>query len=85
MSRLSVMIDRLVLNGFEPEQRQALVEALQGELSRALSEPATIAALMNSQRIPTMRLDPMPLDAGRSGSRKLGAGIARAIGKSLKR
>jgi hypothetical protein len=85
MSRVSVTIDRLVLNGFEADQRQAFVEALRGELSRALSESAPRAPWARSQRIPAMRLDPMPLDAGRAGSRKLGAAIAHAIGEGPKR
>ena len=83
MSRVNVTIDRLVLNGFEPDQCQALVEALQGELSRALREPGAVSPRM--RRTPSMALAPMPLDLGRAGSRKLGAGIGRAIGEGLKR
>jgi hypothetical protein len=85
MSRVHVTIDKLVLRGGEPDQRQTLVEALQNELSRALGDSAMRAAWARSQHMPVMRLGSMPLEPGRSGSRKLGAGIARAISGGLKR
>jgi hypothetical protein len=85
MSRVRVTIDKLVLKGFEPDQRQGLAEALQEELSRTLADPAMRAIWTRSQHMPVMRLGGMRLDPGRPGSRKLGAGIARAIGQGLQR
>jgi len=85
MSSVRVTIDRLVLNGFEPDQRQALVEALQGGLSRALSEPPGGPGGRRARLAPAMSIAPMPLAPGRAGSGKLGAGIARAIAEGLKR
>jgi hypothetical protein len=83
MTRIDVTIDRLVLNGLEAGNRQALVDALQGELSRVLSDPTSRAGWARSQRTPVVRLGPLPLDPGPAGSRKLGQGMARAIGKGL--
>jgi hypothetical protein len=84
MNRIKLTIDRLVLTGFDPADRNALADGLQGELSRLLADPATGAASTQSRRTPVVRLGPMPLDPGRSGGRKLGQGIARGIGKGLK-
>jgi hypothetical protein len=85
MSRVNVMIDKLVLKGFEPDQQQPLVEALQRELSRMLADPVTRAKWARSQDMPVLRLGAMPLGPGRPGSSRLGAGIGRAIAGGLKR
>jgi hypothetical protein len=84
MSRIRVNIDQLVLKGFDPADRNALAEGLKAELSRVLSDPAARAGWASSHRTPVLRLGQMPLDAGPSGSRKFGGGVARAIGKGLK-
>jgi hypothetical protein len=84
MSRIRVTIDRLVLKGIEPEVRTALVEALRAELSRVLADPATRADWARSHRTPVLRLGSIPLQPGPSGGRKLGGGMARAIGRGLK-
>jgi hypothetical protein len=84
MSRIKLTIDRLVLTGFDPADRNALAEGLQGELSRLLADPVTDAASAQSRRTPVVRLGRMPLDPGPSGGRKLGHTIARGIGKGLK-
>ena len=84
MSRIRVTIDRLVLKGFEAGERKALVEGLQGELSRVLADPAGRAEWARSHRTPVMRLGAMGLDAGPSGGRKFGGAVARAVGKGLK-
>jgi hypothetical protein len=85
MSRVHVTIDRLVLHGIEPAERQAMVNGLQTELTRILADPAVRAAWTGSRRTPVLRLGKMPLGPGISGARKLGNGIARAIGKGAKR
>jgi hypothetical protein len=84
MSRITLTIDRLVLTGFDPAERGALVEGLQGELSRVLADPATRADWARSRRTPVLRLGPMPLQGDRAGGRKFGQGVARAVGKGLK-
>ncbi len=85
MSRVRVTIDRLVLKGVAPEQRQPLIEALQNELSLAFADPVTRAKWARSQQMPVLRLGAMPLGPGRLGSSRLGAGIARAIEGALER
>ena len=84
MSRIRLTIDRVVLNGFEPADRTALMEGLRAELSRVLGDPASRGEWARSQRTPVLKLGRMPLDPGPSGGRKLGSGLARAIGKGLK-
>jgi hypothetical protein len=85
MSRITLTIDRLVLAGFDPAERGALVEGLRGELSRVLADPATRADWARSHRTPVLRLAPMPLNGdGSTGGRKFGQGVARAVGRGLK-
>jgi hypothetical protein len=84
MSRARVTIDRVVLKGFGPEQRQALVAGLRRELSRMLADPAARAAL-KSRQVPALRLAPIALAPGLAGGRSLGAGLARGIGRGLMR
>jgi hypothetical protein len=84
MSRIQVTIDQLVLKGFEPGQRKALAEELQGELSRVLADPATRAGWARPHRTPVLRLGRMAIEPGAAGSRKFGGGVARAIAKGLK-
>ena len=85
MSRIHVSIDRVVLKGFEPADRKALVAALESQLAATLAEPGNRADWARSHRTAVLRLGQMPLEPGVAGGRKLGNGIARAIGKGLKR
>ncbi|HEY7334957.1 MAG TPA: hypothetical protein VH639_08740 [Bryobacteraceae bacterium] len=75
-----VNIDRLVLQGFDPADRKALVEGLKCELSNVLAASGE----WRSHRTPVLRLGQMPFDPGPSGSRKFGAGVARAIVRGVK-
>ena len=85
MSPIHVHIDRLVLRGIDPSDRHALVAELKSELARVLAESATQGAIAKSRRTPVMRLGKMPMEQGIGGASKLGGGIARAIGKGIKR
>ncbi|WP_213956941.1 hypothetical protein [Variovorax sp. dw_954] len=78
MSRVTVTIDRIVVSGLEPTQRDALVAALESELVRVLAGPGDRAAV--SRRTPVLRLGRVPLGSGTSGARAVGQGIAHAIG-----
>jgi len=80
VSRINLTIDHLVLRGFDPAERQALVDALRGEIAQALATSRE----WRSHRTPVLRLGQMALAPGISGARKLGQGVARAIGKGLK-
>jgi hypothetical protein len=84
MRHIEVKIDRLVLRGVDPANRQALVNGLTSELSRVLADPATGIASAVSRRIPVLRVGRMHLEAGQAGARQLGGGIARALGKGFK-
>jgi hypothetical protein len=83
VSVIKVNIDRLVLKGIDPADRHALTRGLRTELARILADPATRAGLSQSRRTPVLRLGRVALDPGMAGARKLGNGIARAIGKGL--
>lgn len=84
MSRITLSIDRLVMRGFEPGDRNALVQGLEAELSRLLADPAARAEWARSHRTAVLRLGRMPFEPGPAGGRKFGSAVARAIGKGLK-
>ena len=84
MSRIRVEIDRLVLPEMPIVDRRALVEGLQSELTRILSDPATRAELAHSRRAPVLRLGDMPFESRRAEALNFGRGMARAIGRGLK-
>jgi hypothetical protein len=83
MSRIRVTIDRVALKGMDAGEGRAFVEGLQGELSRILADPAKRSGV-KSRRTPVLRLEAVPASSGAAGGRKLGLGIAQAIGRSLK-
>lgn len=85
MSRLNVTIDRVVLRGFETADRQPLVDGLKTVLARILADPVARAVWTQSRRTPVLRLGKMQVSRGPAGVRKLGGGIARAIGKGILR
>jgi hypothetical protein len=84
MSRINLTIDQIVLRGFEPADRTALLEGLQAELRHVLADPATRAAWAKTHRTPVLKLGRMPFLSGTSGGRNFGARVAVAIGKGLK-
>jgi hypothetical protein len=84
MRRIDVTIDRLVLRGLDPADRHGFVDGLRTELSRVLDGHDGLQA-GGSRRTPLLRLGQMQMDPGPSGARKLGGGIAGAIGKGLRR
>ena len=84
MSNIQVTIDCLVLSGFDPADRVAFVYGLKSELARVFAQP-DVRAGCASQRTPVLRLRLMPMAQGPLGARKLGVGVARAIGKGLVR
>ena len=85
MSPIHVHIDRVVLRGIDPADRHALVAGLKTELARVLADPVIQGGMTQSRRTPVMRLGKMPMEQGIGSARKLGGGIARAIGKGIKR
>ena len=85
MSRIRLTIDELTLKGFEGADGRALVEGLRSELARMLSDPLTRAEWARSYRMSVLRLGPMPVETGSSGSREFAKGLAQAIGRGIKR
>jgi hypothetical protein len=83
MSRINLTVDRIVLRGFEPGDRRAVLDGLQTELSRVLADPATRAGWAG-RRTPVLNLGRVPVSPGPSGGRVLGTRIGGAIGKGLK-
>jgi hypothetical protein len=81
MKRINVTIDRVVLRGIDPADRQALVHGLQTELARILATPGIASTPRHTQ---ALRLGRLPLESGQAGATKLGNNVARAIGKGLK-
>ena len=84
MSRVNLTIDRIVLRGFEPADRAAMLQGLDAELRRVLADPAARAAWARSHRTPVLKLGRMPFSPGSSGGRKFGERLGGAIGKGLK-
>ncbi len=84
MSRIHLTIDRLVLKGLQPGQDKALVESLRAQLAEMLKDRGTRAEWARSHRTPVLKLGRLPIEAGSSGGRKIGAQIARGIGRGLK-
>jgi hypothetical protein len=83
MSRIRVTIDRLVLRGMERAEVTALADSLRTQLAQVLRKVAAEQGWKSSRRTPLIKLQ-MQWESGLPGARKLGAGMARAIGKSLK-
>lgn len=87
MKRVVIHIDRLVLNGFRPEDRHAIGEGLQQELSHLLTSPIAAQGI-------THLGDQAQLRAGRihlaqsakpqsSYGRNIGAQVAQSINKEF--
>jgi len=60
-SRVNVTIDRLVLRGFAPEQRDAIAAALTRELSERLGDPANAQQFGPSRSQASLRAAPVRL------------------------
>lgn len=84
MSRIRVTIDEIAFRGVEPADRKALIAGFEAELTRVLRERSS-QSIWDSRRTPVMKLRTMPFEAGASRGGRLGAQVARAIGKGLKR
>lgn len=82
MKRLVLHVERLVLNGFRPDEHAAFAESLRGELGRHLgqSEVASLlASRSNAARVvvPVLRV-PAATKAARVGER-----VAHAIARGM--
>ena len=84
MSRIHLHIDKLVLRGLDPAARHAFVTSLKSELEGILAERVSRAGWARPHRTPVLRLGRMSLEPGSAGADKLGAQVARGIGRGLK-
>lgn len=84
MSRIHLTIDKLVVAGLDTAGRNAFVATLRRELERTLSDPAARANWARSHRTPVLRLNPLSMQPGLAGARKLGGQVAKGIGRGLK-
>ena len=82
-SVLALAQDRLVLHGIERAEGTALADELRGQPGKVIGELSARRGFSGSRRTPVVKLG-MNLEPGLGGARKLGSGMARAIGKSLK-
>jgi hypothetical protein len=82
VTRIEVMIDRIVLSGIDPASRDAFVAGVRAGLERTLSaaEPSAYAARSS----PVVRIGGLTVEPGRAGARRLGSGVGRAIGRAAR-
>ncbi|MGP1680422.1 MAG: hypothetical protein ACTS6J_25120 [Burkholderiales bacterium] len=83
MKRVIVHIDSLVLKGFRREDRHAIADGLQQELSRVLAEPQTVKHLSVLGDVPRLQVDGVQIAQG-SKPQRIGEKVARGIGKGMK-
>jgi hypothetical protein len=84
MSRIQLTIDRVVLKGLAAGQEKAFVENLREQLTQMLADRASRKDWALPHRTPVLKLGKVPLQAGASGGRTLGAAVGRSIGRGLK-
>jgi hypothetical protein len=84
MSRIRLIIDRLVLNGFDPREGKALASALQSQLQQVLADPATRNEWAHPHRTPVVKLGRIPLQPDAVGASRFGKQMGRAVGRGLK-
>jgi hypothetical protein len=80
--RVDVTIGRLVLHGFPAEQREAIAASLQESLRRQFADPALAREVGGSRHVAALRTRPIAADGG--GARRIGAGAAREIARSIR-
>jgi hypothetical protein len=84
MKRVIVHIDRLVLNGFNSEDRHAISAGLQQELSSLLAHPQAVQGLASPGDIARLKPGRIRIAPG-SEPQRVGAQVAQGIGKELKK
>ncbi|MBR0713549.1 hypothetical protein [Bradyrhizobium liaoningense] len=77
-----VTIDRLVLRGFPPDQRDAIAAGLTQELVAQLSSPATARQLRVSCSLASLRTAPVQL-ATSATPQAIGIGAGRRLARSI--
>lgn len=84
MRRVVVTIDRLMLKGFRYEDRYAIAQGLQEQLTGMLSEPGMAQRFSETGDVPRLRVGPIDSTAD-SKPRQIGKATANGIVKGLGR
>jgi hypothetical protein len=84
MTRVVVHIDRLVLKGARPEDRHAIAQGLQDELSRVFGERDAVARLRSLGDVPQIKVGGVAVERGGLPQR-LGQSVAQGIGRGISR
>lgn len=82
--RIIVNVENLVLKGFRPEDRHAIAQGLQDQLTQLLSEPQMAQRLANHGFIPHLRVPPVTTGSN-AKPQQIGNAVAEGIGKGLER
>ncbi|ODT45714.1 MAG: hypothetical protein ABS70_02490 [Nitrospira sp. SCN 59-13] len=84
MKRVIVNIDRLVLKGFRFEDRQAVAQGLQEQLTRLLTDPGMAERIGTIGNLSRLRVAPIhvapetkPHDVGSAAANGIGRGLSR--------
>ena len=79
-----VNIESLVLNGVRYEDRYAVAQGLQEQLTQLFSQPVLVHRLSETGSIPRLRVGPVQT-AAEARPQQIGFAVANGIGKGLKR
>ena len=82
--RINLHIDRLVLRGFNHEDRQGIAEGLQQELARMFADPQAAQQLTASGDMPQLRIGNISIGHG-AKPQYIGVQLARGIERGTKR
>jgi hypothetical protein len=80
--RVRVTIDRLVLRGFPPEQRDAIAAGLIGELQLQFAD-AAVQGMGGSRSVASLRAEPLRPVRG-AEPRRIGAQAGRQLARSIR-
>ena len=84
MTRVILHIDRLVLKGFNHEDRYAIAAGLQQELTQLFAEPQTVQSLTDRGDVSRLRIGNININQG-SKPQQVGVEAARGIGRQMKK
>ena len=80
--RVHVQIGSLVLKGFRHEDRHAIAQGVQEQLTRLLSEPGMVQRLSETGHVPHLRVDQVTTVAN-AKPQEIGVAAANGIGRGL--
>ncbi len=84
MRRIIVKIDQLALKGFRYDDRHAIAQGLQDQLTQLFSEPHMVQRLSQTGPIPHLRVGPVATPA-EAKPQQIGRAAGEGIGKGLSR